>query len=621
MTGRTSSRAGRRAIRSGALLVGLTVLFSVAGSTPALAHGGGAEIANYSVPSRISYVVALAAAVLVAGIALLRPWTGALTEGARRLAVTAGSAGVIANGVVAADRREVEQYSLSAVLLVAALAVLFRANRWLALPVGVGLVVLLSVDALQDTAAAGVLMLGHVLVAAVWSGAVLTSATAAPGTRLAVARRLTPVAVIAAVGASVTGVLSARDRGVSLSGITVTSFGSVVVLKVALLVLIAALGLGARLALRGRSVRLAGGLARAEFGAIALTLVVGVVLSSLPSPGPPARAGVPLVRTVTMDDAGTGVFVVPQRPGRNLVQVMTDRYTEIRIDGRTYYPQLLPTAEGYWTMVDLPAGRTRLEVRQGREVVQQVLDLGSVASPAVFDGPQDTECASAALGAALGGSRLPLTSCPSQALSDRDADALRALITYLDGRKVRTLRLVTDVTPRGRAAQATVAAEAKEAGIAVTTVDKADATLALAGWEAAHRGLADLAKSAPPTYGTFLAPWLLQDPIVAATGTSPLTPLGFNPDSPAVLDYLIALRRVGPEQSASVAGLAAFLAARKERGLADADPGSTVRLFAATSGFEIMPMSGPDGEPMTHPVRFSWLPKGSLTPVTTPLPR
>ncbi|MGQ0845223.1 MAG: hypothetical protein ACT4QF_13935 [Sporichthyaceae bacterium] len=621
-TGTTSSPAGRRGIRLGALLVGLTVFQIWGTAAPALAHGGGAELADYSPASRISYTLALAASVLVAGAALLRPLIGVPTEGARRLIVTAGAAGVVATVVVAIDRREVGQYSASALLLAVGLAVLFRARAWPPVPIGGALVVLLAWDALRDGALAGLLMVGHVLVAAVWSAAVLASATAERGTRLAVARRLSPIAVASAAGATVTGVLSARDRGVSLDGIAVTSFGTVVLVKAALLVVVALLGLGVRIALRRRAgaPRLAGGLARAEFGAMVATVVVGVVLTSLPSPGPPPREGVPLLRTVTLDDRSAGVLVLPQRPGRNLVQVMTERYTELRVDGRTYVPKALPTAEGYWAVVDLPEGRSRLEIRQGGEVVQQVLDVGSAPVPTPQAEP-DAECASAALGALLGGSQAPLAACPAQALDDRDAGALRALVVELDRRKAGKIRLVLDRTPRSTAAEKVVAEQADAAGIELVASGSADATLALAGWDAALTTLSALAKDPPPVYGTYLAPWLVQDPIVAATGTSPLSPLWFNPDEDAAVGYLLALRRVAPNQSATSAGLAAYLDVRAARGLTNADPGEAIRIFASTSGFEIMPMGTVDGAPMKHGVRVAWQPRGSLTPVSTPLPR
>lgn len=559
---------------------------------------------------------------LVGGVALLRPLVGIPTEAARRLIVTAGGAGTIATVVVAVDRREVGQYSASAVFLVAGLAVLFRANRWLPVPIGIALVVLLSWDAIQESATAGLLMVGHVSVATVWSAAVLASATAERGSRRAVARRLSPIAVVAAAGATVTGVLSARDRGVSLEGITVTTFGSLVLVKVGLLAAVALLGLGVRIALRARAEapRIAGGLARAEFGAMALTLGVGVVLSSLPSPGPPPREGVPLVRTVTLNDLAASVLVVPQRPGPNLIQVMSERYTELRVDGRTYVPEPLATAEGFWAVVDLPEGRTRLEIRQGREIVQQVLDVGP-AHVSVGASAPDAECASAALGALLGGSQAPLAACPSQLLDERDANALRLLIGNIAGRGVRSLRLATDTTPRSVAAEKLVAPAARAAGMRIVDSGTADATLALAGWDAAVTELSGLAKSPPPLYGTYLAPWLVQAATVAATGTSPLAPLWFNPDDDTSLNYLLALRRVAPEQSATVAGLAAFLDARAARGLGGTAPGASVRIFAATSGFEIMPMTESGGRPMAHGVRISWLPKGSLTPVSTPLPK
>jgi hypothetical protein len=140
--------------------------------------------------------------------------------------------------------------------------------------------------------------------------------------------------------------------------------------------------------------------------------------------------------------------------------------------------------------------------------------------------------------------------------------------------------------------------------------------IALAGWQVSRSELETLRAGQPPVYGTYLAPWLMQAAVVAAGGGSPLAALPFDPAGPQARDYLSALRRVGPGESASAAGLLAFLAARGEP-LARRD----VLLYASTVGFEVMPMSGrPGGSEMDHRgFDASWLGSGALTPVTGPL--
>jgi hypothetical protein len=471
-------------------------------------------------------------------------------------------------------------------------------------------------------------MMGHVGVATIWAGAVLASATAESGTRATLVRRLGPVALGAGVLASVTGVLSARTYDVTLHGITVTDFGTVVVLKAALLVAAGSLGLGVRVLLRRRrspAPQRGGLLARLELGVLVSALVAGAVLTSLPPPGPTPVAGAPVVRALRLDDATTGLVITPQRPGRNLVHLMTDRLTDVVVGGRYYRAEARPGTQGFWAEVQLPPGRSLLEIRQGRQVAEQIVNTGSGPEQAGLSGPDGAECAAAAIGAFLGGSRVPLSACPSESLSRVDAAALGALVRNLKTRGVHLLRLITDTTPRGVAAEKVLRAATRKAGIPVLEQSapgpagrpKPDATLAIAGWDVSQAALQVLRETPAPLYGTYLAPWLVQAGIIGAAGGSPLSPLPFDPTSPQAQAYITALRRVGPAESASSAGLLAFLAARGE-----SLPPKEVLLYAATGRFDIMPIGGDlataaataghghDG------VDGTWFGGGALTPVS-----
>lgn len=365
-------------------------------------------------------------------------------------------------------------------------------------------------------------------------------------------------------------------------------------------------------AARGGGGRGAGALGRAELAVTAAAVVAGVTLTSLPPPGPQTVAGSPLVRVVRMDDASTGLVVVPGRPGVNLVHVMSARFTDVGVGGREYEAQPRPDTEGRWVEIVLPAGRSLLEVRQGRNVVQQVLDTGHGVTQSLVAGPDGVECASAALGALLGGSTAPVESCPSESLSDSDANVLRLLVRNLAERKVKKIRLVADETPRAVAADVVVREAARTAGIEVGAGAAGDVVLAVAGWGTARTALDALRSAPPPLYGTYLAPWLVQAPIVAVTGTAPLAALPFDPQSDLVRAYVSALRRVGPAQSATSAGLAAFLAARGER------LGDEVELYAATGSITVMPM-GSDMAAHDDGAGPGWLAGGALTPVSTNL--
>lgn len=360
-------------------------------------------------------------------------------------------------------------------------------------------------------------------------------------------------------------------------------------------------------------------LARAELGVALAAVVTGAVLTSLPPPGPAPVAGAPLVRSLIIDEARTGLVVAPQRPGRNLVHLMTDRFTEVIVGGQTYRAEPRAGAQGMWADVSLPAGRSLLKLRQGKEVIAQVVNTGSGPEQALLSGPDGAECSQAALGAVLGGSTAPLGACPADSLSRADAEALRALVVSLDARGVRKLRLLTDASARGRAAELVVRSITRPRAINVRELAPdsrrpggEDAVLAIAGWEVARAGLYGLTRGPAPLYGTYLAPWLVQATIVATAGGSPLAPLGFDPQGPAALRYLTALRRVAPRQSASTAGLNAYLAARGQ-----SLPRRDILLYAATSGFEVMPMGGMS---MGGALSLGWIAGGSLTPVSVRLP-
>lgn len=563
--------------------------------------------------------VAIAAAVLLTGVALLRPLAGPLTESGRRLVATAAAAGAVAALVGTIGSLPVPRYlgAIPLLMLLAGLAA-FGPGR-LAAAAGLGGVAWLCWDALTDDPGEALLMVGHVGVAAVWTGAILASASAAAGSRSALVRRLGPVAIGAAVLAAVTGVLSARSYDVTLDGITVTDFGTLVVVKSALLVGIAVLGLSVRLRLRRRAgAGAAGGvLARAELSLALVAIVVGAVLTTLPSPGPTPVAGVPLARALDFDEDTTGLLIAPQRPGRNLVHLMTQNLTDVVVDGRRYRASQRPGSQGVWAEVELPAGRSLLEVHQGTRVIAQIVNTGSGPIQSTLVGPDSAECAAAALGAALGGSRQPLTTCPAQALAPADAGALRAVVAGLAARGAKALRLITDTSLRGVAAERAARAAAKAAGLTVRELDpsglptgRTDAVLAVAGWEVTRTGLAAVAGT-PPLYGIYLAPWLVQATVVGATGTSPLAALPFDPAGPEASAYIAALRRVGPQESASAAGLYAFLAAQNR-----ALPTRDVLLYAATGGFEIMPMNGGGTDTMSHGLSRSWLGRGAVTPVS-----
>lgn len=583
-------------------LIGTQILFAA----PADAHGGADSVLEFSAPVRVARVLAIAAAGLVAGAALLRPVAGQPTEAGRRVTGSAAVASALTAVIgTFAGLPALSLLGLGALTLIAGVAA-FTAAPAVSVLSGGAVVGWLCRDALSDGVRPGALMVGHVGVAAVWAGAVLAVATAASGERQTLARRLRPYAVAAGVSAGATGVLSARDYNVTISSLTVTDFGTVVGFKAFLLLAVAGLGCTTHLVVRSRA---AAGFARAELVVIVLALVAGAVLTGLPTPGPTPTTGVPLARRLLIGDAVTGLLVVPQRPGPNLVQVMTDRSTELIVDGHHYPTGPRPGVDGMWAQIELSPGHSRIEVHQGKHMVQQVVDAGSTPVDVSLTGPDGPECAAAAFGALLGGSRNPLGACPHQALTPGDADALRATVRDLVQRGARSATLITDDTPRGRAAAGTVRSAAAPAGIAIrTAAGNADVVIATAGWAGTDAALRH--RSSEPLYGTYVAPWLMQAGIVAVAGGAPLAVLPFDPLGPVATAYVAALRRVAPTLGASAAGLETFRTAR-----GDPPDRTPLAIYAATRAFSMMPGVDGGGGQAHHSAAEGWLLGGPLTPI------
>jgi len=574
------------------------------------------------VADSVARAVALAAAALLAGVALIRPLAGRPTERAKRLVVTAAGAGAAAAVVGTIGDLAGPRYLVLVPLLVLGAVAALAGPALLGVPVGALIVGWLCWSTLRASVGAALLLAAHIGVAAVWAGAALASATAAPGSRAAVVRRLGPVALGAAVLAAGTGVYQAHIDNVTLHGIALTDFGTLVVLKVALLVTAGALGLRVRALLRARRAAPAPGgagvPARLELGALVFALVVGAVLTSLPAPGPPPVTGVPLARLIDLDDAITGLVVAPQRPGINLVHLMTDRFTDVVVDGRRYPGEPRPGTQGFWAQVQLPAGRSLLTLYQGRQVAVQVLDAGPGPQQDGLSGPDGPECVAAALGAVLGGAGAPPAPCPAQSLVPADAAALRAVVAFLGTRGVNRLTVIADASPRGGAAEREVRAAARAANITVLDAGAPaeqgpQAVLAVAGWQVSATMLEKLKAGPAPTYGTYLAPWLMQSSLVSAAGGSPLAVLPFDPAGPLAEAYVLTLRRVGPGQSASAAGFYAYLAA-----LSRPLPQRELLLYAAAGAFQIL---GGSGAGHGHSgFSAGWLGGGPLVAVSRPLP-
>lgn len=562
---RSAADAGgpRRPGRFGAGAVGGAVLLLLLGAAPAWAHPGDPTV----VEPVDTVAVALRVALLVlggalAGVAVLRGPAGGPGGMTPRAAVIA------AGGVLLA-----------------------------------GLVALVAVAG--HTGAELVVGVVHSVAAVLWLGAAVLVATAGSGRRVAVLRRLAPVAVGSSVVLLGTGVVQSLAAGLRLDAATAgSSFGRLVGVKLLLLVAVAVLG---ALALARAALDRGGGVRRARFAAagLATATALGAVLVVVQPPAPPAETGVPLLRTVVLGERAVPVAVVPQRPGPNLVHVGVPGL-RVGTDPEALAPATVrPGAPGGWAVVELPAGTDTLWVVDGSRRAPLRLDLGAPAPPVEgLDGPDGPECATALVGA-FDGAAAPPTSCPGEALSAADAAVVAATVRFLAGRGVPAVHLVGDASARSVAAVALARDTAARAGLRVAgRPDRDGAVLLLGGWSGAAGWLAGDAIRPVTIAGTWTAPWLATASLLGrATGT--VTALDFDPRGIDAQRYLADLRRTGLTALASPAGMAA------RRGPGGRGP---VRVYSAALVSFL-----PDGIGMSGAATDRWIPGGAMTPVSPPL--
>jgi hypothetical protein len=202
---------------------------------------------------------------------------------------------------------------------------------------------------------------------------------------------------------------------------------------------------------------------------------------------------------------------------------------------------------------------------------------------------------------------VPLRSCPADRLSASDAAALRTVVRFVARRGVRAIGLVGDSSPRGAQAAAVVRAAAEQEHLAVAAPGTArDPLIIVSGWAAADPVIRGVSTGRVAAQGTYLAPWLLNAPLLVPPAGQ-LLPLRFNPGTAHALGYVVALNARFPGEPATAAGYAGWAEASR----LDAAP---LRLYAASQVF-VPGMSGHEG----HTTAGRWLPDGTVTPITGPL--
>ena len=210
------------------------------------------------------------------------------------------------------------------------------------------------------------------------------------------------------------------------------------------------------------------------------------------------------------------------------------------------------------------SGRSDVWVQDAGQVDSVPTDTGGTGTaPPALAGADGPECASALLGrmvaagAASGGVR-----CPSEQLDPADAAALREMLTSLAAQGHRRVAAVGDRSPRGLAATRTVAAAAAARGIELVPPGVAGVPLLVtSGWSDAGTLLRRVAGGDLPANGTYLAPWLFTEPLLAIDAGHHIG-VRFDAAAESFQRYRSELRAGYPTQPASAAGYEAWLSER-----------------------------------------------------------
>lgn len=523
-------------------------------------------------------IVLLLATAAVAGIGLLRPTVVSLPRSTFVIAWIAGAVTAVADVISLLWLDAHPAFAIGQLLLAVAVPATLR---WRSPPAYLGfglLVVLISEISLSHMGIEFLADTGYTVGVVAWLGLTLV----APSTG-----RLRPLALTLAIVLALAGVLQIAVSGVGFDRrLYDTGFG-LALLAVALLpIVVTAL----TITLPVRRLYPVGALL------VVVAYLAWAALGAIPRPADLPTPGVPLLGTAS----GAPVLVVPQRPGHNLVHLPGEAVVNgVRAVAR-------PGMNGAWADIDLPPGRSTLQISSGGRESTLSVDTGSGTVRTV-----DPECANAALGGLIGGSRVPVSSCPSDALSTGDAEAVHKLVDFLAGRKIAAITVVGDDSARSKAAAAVVRA----AGIPVFDTEQPNSALVIvSGWSTAADELSKVAveQTRKPTFinGIYLAPWLLTAPLLTSVVSSAI-PLRFDPRDPQTLAYTVALANAFPGETGSIGGLDEWLAARGQR----SDP--SVRLYASAQ-VDAMPMDNTmDGMEMAYPGQ--WVPNGTIVPISGPL--
>lgn len=303
---------------------------------------------------------------------------------------------------------------------------------------------------------------------------------------------------------------------------------------------------------------------------LAMALLGGSAQAIILRPSEP----VPGIATEAQLEIGRGfvdVVVVPNLPGRNLVHVGSATASVGTSEDDLTRVRPSPDAIGGWLDIELPAGRSEVWVRDAGLVDSVTTDTGGAGTaPQGLSGADGPECASALLGRMVVlGADSDGVRCPSEQLDPADAEALRETVASLDESGHRRVAAIGDKSPRGLAATRTVAAASAARGIELVPPGVAGVPLLVtSGWSDAGTLLRRVADGDLPANGTYLAPWLFTEPLLAIDAGHHIE-VRFDRDGESYQRYRTELRIDYPTQPASAAGYGAWLSAFSERRRSD----------------------------------------------------
>jgi hypothetical protein len=622
----SSERLGWRHPRSPVLIGALTAGLLWAGAAPAFAHehsqGGTTQGGDAGLPEIVTRIALLLGTATVSGMGLFR---GSVTAPTRRAYAVAWVSAALGAGALAISVTSLSvnvPIGLAQLVLTLAMPVLLR---WETPALSGGMLLALMLTAESAIGHGGLPFLVDTiftLSAVAWFGLAAIAFTVPEHSRRAVSYRPGPLALTISTLLALAGVGQLVLSGLGLDRrLYESAYGITLLVLVVVPVVVVVLSvLAHRCADRTGPWRIY----RVGVLGVAAAFVAWGALAAIPRPPELPVPGAPLLSSVQLAGSQSNLLLTPQRPGKNLVHLPESLAgAKVGVEGKSATAGPRPGADGSWALIDLPRGRSEVTVDLRGEQATVDADAGErPGGPAEATGPDGPECATAALGAVLGGNKRPITHCPSGTLSATEAASLRSTVRFLADRATPAITLAGDGSPRSVAAQRVVRETAAQERVPVTgQPGKDNALLVVSGWQPAAAKLTGVkfAQAAQQVYGmgVYLAPWLLNGNLVKSTASS-LLPLTFDPREPDGLQYALAVQQAFPDDTPTVSG---FDNGSSARGRSIGGP--TQMYTAAQVNVMQMRTTAPAEDPMGDHMHGSyegqWLPGGTIIPATAQL--